>query len=120
MNLCTLLPWIIGLGSALLGGLIGWYLKNSKASDEDILEHPTYLGLNEQYQTSLSGHRTLQSSYSSLRADYDQHQSKYAAKEAELTDWSSRYGSLEAKHADGRAAQPIPERNRWSIRKHWL
>ena len=99
MTLCTLMPWIIGLGSALLGGLIGWYFKKSNITQEDVMESEAYGTLNEDYQRSMSGHQELKSQYAQLSAHHEEARAKVASHESDLVDWTNRYSRLDAQHS---------------------
>lgn len=93
---CNFLPIFIGLGSALLGGLIGWYLHRQK-SQELIDEHEELQSNNarlvhahdtlnircENLQTSFASlnetHKKLDASYATLQASFSQLNAEKAA-----------------------------------------
>lgn len=93
---CNFLPIFIGLGSALLGGLIGWYLHRQKSQElmdehEELQSNNTRLvhahdTLNircENLQTSFASlnetHKKLDASYADLQASYAQLNAEKAA-----------------------------------------
>ena len=90
---CNFLPIFIGIGSALLGGLIGWYLHNQKTQElidehEELLSNNTRLAhahdtlnircenlqsafasLNESHKKLDASHADLHTSFSQLKAE---------------------------------------------------
>jgi len=86
--LCTLLPWIYGLVSALLGGLIGWYLfKNRKW----IPLQQVVNDQNEAYNTLSVTHNTLNARHASVQTNLLDLQKAQA-------EWESRYHTLNNDH----------------------
>ncbi len=86
--LCTLLPWIYGLVSALLGGLIGWYLfRNRKYLPlQQVVEDQ-----NEAYNTLSTTHNTLNARHASIQANLLDLQKTHS-------EWESRYHTLNNDH----------------------
>ena len=86
--LCSLLPWIYGLVSALLGGLIGWYLfKNRKW----IPLQQVVNDQNEAYNTLSTTHNTLNARHASVQANLLDLQKAHS-------EWESRYHTLNNDH----------------------
>ena len=83
MTFCALLPWLIGIGAAILGGLIGWFLRRSR-----ITELTTSLESRNRDYTTLRGEfDTNVTSYNSLQGQYNE-------LDGELKSWRTKYNSL--------------------------
>ena len=86
--LCTLLPLILGLGSALLGGLIGWYLfKNRK-----------WLPYQQAIDEQTLAYDTLNTTYNTLNTRYAATQSNLAELQKSHIEWENRYHTLNNDH----------------------
>ena len=86
--LCTLLPLILGLGSALLGGLIGWYLfKNRK-----------WLPYQQAIDEQTLAYDALNTTYNTLNTRYAAAQSNLAELQKSHIEWENRYHTLNNDH----------------------
>ena len=94
MSLCFFLPWLIGIGSAILGGLIGWYLsKQRPIADLSIEQHPDYLRLTRKYQDTQNNLKTLQTDHGHLKLKNEEWQNK-------SNEYQSNFGLLQQQHND--------------------
>ena len=95
---CNIIPLLVGLLSALLGGLIGWYwLKNSKLAGltglvDEKESHLTNLrsDLNDQNLN----YQNLHSEHSAVNASLSDWQDKHSNLTTELSDWQGKHGNL--------------------------
>ena len=86
-SLPTAILW--GLGLSLIGGIIGWLLRNSRITELQGLydgQRQKTVQLQGDYDSSVSSLGLLQGRYNDMEADF--------------TNWKSRYQTLEGQHQD--------------------
>jgi predicted flap endonuclease-1-like 5' DNA nuclease len=86
--LCNILPLFVGLLSALLGGLIGWYwLKNSK--------YAPLLGILDEKEGHIQG---LHSDINEHKVSYNSLTGEKNALSVSLNDWQGKHSNLHTEH----------------------
>ncbi len=111
---CQLLPWLLGLGSALLGGLIGWYwyrrshyhadLSADVSENVDVYQHPAFLEYQGRYNALEQAHQSQQAQFTAQFADKDrelqalrlEHRNVLTEKDAHITHLTSEHGALKS------------------------
>jgi predicted flap endonuclease-1-like 5' DNA nuclease len=121
---CNFLPIVVGIGSALLGGLIGWYLRRSRINAlEDIIDEKNAdyahlknahemldirhnnlqkenVSLSVSHNTIGEKHNLLEKDYASLSMTHNALEEKVALLEKERSDLSISHYALEKKSAN--------------------
>jgi chromosome segregation ATPase len=80
MDFCNLLPLLIGLGSALLGGWIGWLMRNGKIKEllGIVSNHEDSYGkLKSDHDANLKRHSLLQTDFDGLNDKHSEHLVKH-------------------------------------------
>lgn len=129
MTLCALLPWLIGIGSALLGGLIGWYLRNPRflalqsELDDRIHDYHRLEGTHTQLQGEYTG---LQALYSDLDVSREDYKNRLQIRTKEYNSLSLTHSSLQTEYdgykvaVDGQAANLRTTASDWEAKYHDL
>jgi predicted flap endonuclease-1-like 5' DNA nuclease len=82
---CNFLPVIIGIGSAILGGLIGWFMRRPRIEElSEVIEtqEANYLRLKNAHDTLGIRNNSLQDSYNSVFSDHQRLEQDYATLES--------------------------------------
>ena len=101
---CNIIPLLVGLLSALLGGLIGWYwLKNSKLAGLSGLvdEKESHLSnLRSDLNAQDLNYQRLHSDHSAVNASLSDWQGKHSSLTTELGDWKGKFNNLTTELSD--------------------
>jgi predicted flap endonuclease-1-like 5' DNA nuclease len=99
---CNFLPIIVGIGSALLGGLIGWYMRRSRINAlEEVIDEKNadYAHLKNAHEMLDIRHNNLQKENVSLSVSYNTIGEKHNVLEKNYTSLSMAHNALEEKVA---------------------
>ena len=110
-DICSLLPVLVGIASAIIGGIIGYLWRTPKVNrlTGELDERNTAYGALETQHTDLSGkygslegeYGTLQTSYSTLNTNFNAFRSTSQrdldAAKRESADWKQKHDELEAR-----------------------
>lgn len=98
--MCFWLPILIGLGSAILGGIIGWLMRNPKInslnSEIDTLKSE-YSDLSKTHDDNLEKYRSLNARYSQLSTDINVVREESRRHEEEIAKLKQTIKSLRSK-----------------------
>ncbi len=97
---CNFLPIVVGIGAALLGGLIGWHLRRRRVKElEYILDEKNaeYVHVKNAHEMLDIRYNNLQKEHVSLSVSHNTLGEKKNVLETELTDLSTSHNTLQEK-----------------------
>jgi len=107
---CYLIPFILGLIPAIIGGLIGWHLRQD---DFELLERNNKK-LTKDYTSTKTNYTDLENQYSSYKLQTDGELSEYKLKNQSI---SAKLKNLSAGAAAGAAAIAFTDGNQSEVRE---